>query len=244
MKALVYTGGLGDIVNKFYYHDGYNTLTSDISVVIHSHNPFVYELFTYHPAHPFLHILEWDWTNTEKPVGFEEYGKVAEQKDVVFYPSVSDRRVLAGIPKDYIVTSFGAGEESRCWPCEYARDVFKAAKIPVCNVGRSYGNRRSTRYEVPGSDCIDLIDALSIPGTFELVRHAKAVITSHSALCILAQRMNKRILLGTPRFVYDANWNDKPHRDSYCFGLKRPGNTEFIFDEYNAKIIQSFLASL
>jgi len=114
---LEYGGGLGDVLAQLFYKGSYNRLRdlgpeATAKVALVSHNPFVRELFEWHPKRAQIEVVECGyWHGVEAEVaGRHKFGLPAagalyrlvdrdRPKDLEFYPSAEDLAVLEELLK-------------------------------------------------------------------------------------------------------------------------------------------------
>jgi ADP-heptose:LPS heptosyltransferase len=238
-------GGLGDIINQAYVLGNYQFLdklseNNTANIYIITHNPFVEEMFKWHPKREYinLHIFDY-WHPSENAKKRPEVGMPLQIKpimksctDINFYESEDDRNVLSSfLNKKFIVISAAAGELHRNIPISILDDMvlkFKELNIEIVTVGKDYP--RISREEIRISGTTDLINKLSIPGTLKLIEMSIGLITCHSALNLYAWHIKKPQLLLYPEDVKNRHFLV---RDQWSFGKDFDNTVHCSFDEYN-----------
>ncbi len=254
MKWIEFGGGLGDTITVMYTSDRYNCLErlepgEQATVLCMSHNPYVPELFRWHPKRDQITIRDvgfW-WPN-------EDAAKRAQlqlpppqpfvfklQDKCLFYPSPDDLKVLGEVWKPYVVIAAAAGGVDRNVPlelCERFADQAIARGYNVAVVGRTYGQNRSEVRLRPRPKLFSMIDRLSIPGTAVLLEHSAAVLTAHSGMCLLSWYLKKPAFLLYPPHVRENHFHSI---HQYTFGKDYPGTRHMLFSECTSERISGFL---
>jgi ADP-heptose:LPS heptosyltransferase len=240
-------GGLGDVFSQIYSRGDYRALSripdgERVSVGLVTHNPHVRELFENHPnrhkidLHEFGYWLPPHDAERRAALGvpvFRWAPAVAGSK-VEFYPTTNDYAVCDGAKSvlgsgvtqttRYVVVAMGAGTSARNLPDDSVKPlarIVSEAGYRVVQVGRNY--QRDGKSPEPYLDesvvYRSLIDRLSVPGTAHFLSNAKALITAHSALSILAWHMRIPQLLLYPESVSQRHFQ---RSDPWSFGAFDP----------------------
>lgn len=257
MKFVELGGGLGDTVTLMYTSDRYNSLEllgpdEHATVLCLSHNPFVRELFQWHPKRSQLTVRDlgfwWPKDDGER----RAYHKIPPAQPFVFklqercsfYPSPEDRKVLEQLSSGgpYVVLSAAAGGTDRNIPqalCEQFADLAIARGFSVAVVGRTYGENRSEirLRERPG--VIHLVDRLSVPGTAKAIEGAAAVVCSHSGICLLSWYLKRPVFLLYPPHVHESHFHSV---HQYTFGKDYETTRHMLFSECSAGRMSEFLS--
>lgn len=223
-------GGLGDVFQQLFLQGHYAGLKylepgDTVDVVIVSHNPYVGELFEWHPLRSQMNILKFPYIDREdyhkkrQEYGLPPYHKgggrilscTAPEEVPRLYPSPTDISRLQDLfqrvhHRDIVVIAGGAGLPDRNLPepmlLKLIAEVLERGFVPVL-VGRTYD--RHGRFEPFFADrpegCLDYIDELSVPGTAALVNHCAGIICGHSALNMFAWHVRRPQLLLYPESV-------------------------------------------
>lgn len=260
IKYVEFGGGLGDVFNTIYNTQRYASLDSlkldeQVTVAVISHNPHVKEIFEWHPKRRQMMVREFSyWLQEEDQARRALYGLPPRQFDpcpqryVNFYPSPQDYPLLYELRSrgPYIILATAAGTEpSRDLPKEIREDIIDAvtgAGYKAAVVGRNYKLFGRAEHEfAQHSMVMNMIDRLTVPGTSLAVLGAEAVITCHSALCILSWHMNK------PTFVAYPDYVQKRHFfkiDEHSFGKDRANTMHMEFPQYSRARVDEFIRLL
>ena len=240
-------GGLGDVFNQIYFADDYCALSripdgKRVCVGLVTHNPYVRELFDNHPNRCKIDLREFGYWRPDRDaekraeLGIPEFLAtiVVPRSKVEFYPTaadyeacseeIHDSRPVGARASPYVVVAMCAGQSERNLPVESATRLARIAGEcghVVMQVGRNY--QRTGRSSEP---CLDpsvvhrsLIDRLTVPGTAHLLSKAKALITAHSALSILAWHMRIPQIVLYPESVGQRHFQKC---DPWSFGAFDP----------------------
>jgi Methyltransferase domain len=252
-------GGLGDIFYQIYIEGAYRMLDTLVPqdrarVVLISHNPYVHELFLWHPRGQQIEVRSFGYWLPEDdarmrrehdlPFGRPSYPVLDAR--VTFYPSTADLAVLDKlVTTNYVVFSVSAGLSDRNIPAETVEALATAAQsrdlLPVF-VGRNY-DRHGRREYVPAQEAgLNLIDQLSVPGVARLVERAAGLVCCHSAANILGWLMRKPQLLLYPEAVYHRHI---AQRDQWSFGTDFPECYHASFNDLRvATMVDEFFSQL
>lgn len=256
-----FDGGLGDVFNAMYNTDRYVSLErlgpgEQATVVIVSHNPHVKELFEWHPKKAQLTVKNLGyWLPSEDAQKRALHGippaaphASLYQASVNYYQSREDLEIVGRVKSlgKYIVISSAAGTEpSRDLPKTVREDALEAVierGYRVVLLGRGYKLFARAEHEWRQSPMVDnLIDRLSVPGTANVVLGAEAVVTCHSALCILSWHARKPTFVGYPEYVYKRHFE---RMDEHSFGKDRSTTVHLEFSRYDRSKFAGFLDRL
>ena len=209
-------GGLGDVIWQMYVRGKYSFLEhlnpeDRVRIDLVCHNPYASELFKWHPKCAQIDTY-WNgyWGPSEHPAkkllygipDRENYPSNNPADPINIYASPDDFAIINQfVSKSYIVVSASAGDPSRNIPVSILDSIVNLIPIPLVFVGRNY---RGGRIEVLPSDTskiINLIDKLSAPGTLELVKRSKGIISAHSALILYTWCIRHPNFLLYPRII-------------------------------------------
>lgn len=262
MRIVEFGAGLGDVITMIYSSDRYvglETLPANekAMIVLMSHNPYAQELFLWHPKISQFEIRDlgfwWPWEDEENrkahklpPAQKFEY---VPQKEVKFYPSPEDYKIIDKLKSPYIVLSMAAGGYDRNFPAEISEDIANIicsegqAKygFQAVSVGRTYNyGKREEHYFTKRQGMVDLIDQLTVPGTIELVARSKGVICCHSAVCLIAWYQKKPVYLLYPKAVQEREFDNRaPHQ--YTIGKDYPTTMHTQFANYKKDDVRIFM---
>ena len=260
-------GGLGDAFITLHETAAYElleTLAPDerATVCIISHNPYVDEIFRWHPKISQIHVVNSKYF-------FHEYDDLArrldagvfamtpaphaprERKPIRFYPSPEDLRILEDeLPKEpYLAiapTASGMEIENRNIPMPILTQICNTTLlrgIPVVFLGRTYQGPHAPKDELfrpTGNMIIDFTDQLSVPGTAEVVKRSRAMVCAHSALLLLSWFERKpNFALYPPKYKFHDFDNPSP----FGFGKDYPETTRMLFSEFLPSKFTAFLSA-
>jgi hypothetical protein len=164
---LEYGGGLGDVLDQLYYRGSYSYLNllkpgMRAKVAVISHNPFVKELFAWHPKREHIEVVDCGyWHGAEADLecrrkfnlpGPGALNRLPEKPPgddaVTFYPSPEDKKVLdevLGDGRPVIALALAAGLPERNIPLPIAKalindlsDVSPSQNFRLVLTGRTY----------------------------------------------------------------------------------------------------------
>lgn len=253
--------GLGDVVTLVYSSDRYNILeklpqNDRALIVLMCHNPYVRELFLWHPKSAQFDIRDvgfW-WPHEDKTKRLQ-YGlpeaqpfHYVPQESARFYPSPEDFKILDTLTSfPYVVVNAAAGSIDRNIPDDMCEDIAEGIVanghdkygLRVVVVGRSFNmaSRKEHKFVRRGG-LIDLTDRLSVPGTFELVARSAGVVCCLSAICLLSWRIKKPVFLMYPIEVRDREFSKPAHQ--YTYGKDQKTTMHLDFQSYSRKEIVTF----
>jgi hypothetical protein len=265
VKGLTLTGGLGDAFIAMHETDGYDALNrlrpdERARVYIISHNPFVPEIFHWHPYATQIDVFTSShfFLNFTDPAERARGGIPPEPIDpaptrprtpVQFWPSPKDFEVLElSLPREpYLVvapTASGMEIENRNLPLSILTTALAHARIrriPAVLVGRTYNGPHAPKAAPPrpsGPGIVDLTDRLSVPGTVEVVKRARAILSAHSCMLLVAwyERLPNFLAL-PPKY----EWHDFLHTSPFGFGKDYPESTRVLFENYRPQMFADFL---
>lgn len=260
-------GGLGDAFITLHETMAYERLeklgdgeAAEVGII--SHNPFVDEIFKWHPNAGRIKIrksryffLEYNDRGKRLDAGaFErapEPQPPRERGPISFYPSSEDLRVIAAELPDrpYLAiapTASGMEIENRNIPPGIVANICALAclrDIPVVFLGRTYQGPHAPKAAptrpVDPPRIFDLTDKLSVPGTAEVVRRCRAIVSAHSALLLLSWYNRKpNFLLYPPKY----KWHDFDHPSQFGFGKDYTETTRMLFKEFSPYKLNLFLS--
>lgn len=256
-------GGLGDAFIVMHETMGYEWLSmiepgQKARIVIISHNPFVHEIFRWHPKAGQFEVISAKSFFTE----YADRGKrlsagvpndpllphgSRSRAPVSFWPSPEDRIVLDTLPsKPFLAiapTASGMEVENRNIPVEVMKSISILSKvrgIPVVLLGRTFSGPHApkTLFRYDTSEMIDLTDRLSVPGTAEVVKRATAVVSCHSSLLLLSWYERTPVFAMYPSRYKELDF-DAP--SPFGFGKDYPETVRTTFREYDPRNFEAFL---
>lgn len=255
-------GGLGDAFITLHETEAYEALDElgiddRATIIINSHNPFVSDIFKWHPAAKKIDLIVakrffpdyFDKAERAKaglpPTSPAPYSR-RERAPITFYPSPEDRRTIEeALPKGpFLVAALSASGVDRNLPSAMIESAFAVARrmgVPVVLLGRTYDCPFHEKDELrpSGSGVVDLIDRLSVPGTVEVVKRAKAVLSCHSCLLLASWYERKPVFTAYPRFYAESDfWRPSP----FSFGKDYPETVHMLFEEYRPHMFETFMA--
>lgn len=254
-------GGLGDAFIALHESVAYEILDElgvddRARIIINSHNPFVSEIFKWHPKAKKIDLViaKQFFPDYFDPAKREEAGLPATspiaceprtRAPITFYPSPEDKAVLStAIPKGpFLAAALSASGTDRNLPPAMVNTALAAANrmgIPVVLLGRNYVCAFHDKQEIQpsGDGLIDLIDRLSVPGTVEVVKRATAVLSCHSCLLLAAWYERKPAFAAYPLFYAESDfWRPSP----FSFGKDYPESEHMLFEDYKPQRFAAFL---
>jgi hypothetical protein len=265
MKGLTLCGGLGDAIIVLHESTGYEDLErlgpdDRARVYVISHNPYVAELFRWHPRaaqievcvarHFFLNFFDADERRRAglppEPI---DPNPGRTRAPVRFWPSPDDERILSELPVEPFVavapSASGMEIENRNLPDALliqSLAIARTMRIPAVILGRTYQGPHAQKkppVRPSGAGILDLTDRLSVPGTFEVVKRAGAVLSAHSCLTILSWFERKPLFLAYPP---QYKFHDFDHPSPFGFGKDYPETTRMLFSEFRPSKFATFLS--
>lgn len=265
MRVIELGGGLGDVFLDIFNTNAYTQLdtlppSERAQVVLRSANPWIGDLFKWHPLASRLSVIE---IGSGDPWGKEQrdhYGIGEPSKrtprngaPVNFYPSMEDRILIQSIPRPYVVFALSAGVPSVNIPAnvaEEAADVVCGKNIPVVTVGRNYLNvirnfkdgtygtipREEVRVK-PRPGLVDTVDRLSIPGLATLVHGAAATFCCHSSTMILSWLLRKPVFA----LYHEMKKNEWEGAFSTTMGKDYPETKALCLNDWRSIIFDEFV---
>lgn len=260
-------GGLGDAFITFHETDAYQRICQmgpkdEAYVSIISHNPFVDEIFKWHPNRDRIKVVKsrfffHEYQNVEmrRNAGLADKPPPAcpkrERKPIPFFSSPEDGKVLVSLlPKvPYLAvapTSSGMEVENRSLPPNLIETAFTSArfrKIPIVLLGRNYQGPHAFKpgFTGPTKDgVVDLIDKLSVPGTAQVIKRAGAVLSAHSALLLLSWYERRPTFVAYPPKYFHHDFSNPI--SPFVFGKDYPTTEHMLFKDYSMGRFDKFLA--
>lgn len=267
----LYDGGLGDTLIRMFQsnsHARLNNLQPEDTCSIHivSHNPFVHELFEWHPKRNQLKIFNHPWRPVVKNEDIKILNDIPEEKhppdsddEIMMWCSPEELELISNLDEPYVVISAISGSANRDITIENLKQIVpyvqsKGYKVIV--VGRSYQranplNQGTENIFDFNDKIINLIDKLSVPATLMLLVGAKAVIAAHSSICLgnwlYARRPNLILIPHTYAQVQEEIGVKDPKdmaltaEDCFCFGFKFEETKVRFNSEFDVKVLEEIL---
>jgi ADP-heptose:LPS heptosyltransferase len=264
--AIDLCGGLGDAFIKMHESTGYEALEAlkpgeRASIRIISHNPYAKEMFLWHPRADQIDVVvsKHFFLNYKNPAerrlaGIPEEPETAfpprPRAPVKFYPSPADLAILqAELPSGpYLAvapTASGMEIQNRNLPPEVLDTAVTAAitrGVPVVLLGRRYQGPHAPKDDIlwpRGPEIVDLTDRLSVPGSVEAVKRARAVLSAHSCLLLISWYERKPVFALYPRKYAEHDfWSPSP----FSFGKDYPECVHMLFEDYTRRKFENFLS--
>lgn len=255
-RFVEFGAGFGDVVTLMYTSDRYNSLEhigdEDVTVVLMCHNPFVRELFQWHPNADRLKIMDLGFWWPKEDAERRAFHKLPPaqpfvyqvQKSCRFYPSPEDIGILQYLYSlnGYVLINASAGGLDRNIPshlCERSIDVFLEAGYTVVVIGRTYGENRAEVKIADRPNVVNLIDCLSIPGTALAIEKASGVFCCHSSVSLLSWHLRRPVFLLYPE---DVKKRDFHSVHQYTIGKDFPTTMHMEFSEYSVEKARRFIS--
>jgi len=258
-------GGMGDVFNRMTMDEAYPNLMNmtdedTCEILLVCHNPFIKEMFDWHPKKSQLDVKWFGYWGPEN----ERENKIKFNLSLdgpinppgpkgvpKFYPCQEDIKLLEDIKefskgRKLIVVQATAGCSDRDIPEPQMKKMLADLETRNCvvvGVGRNY--QRSDRYgEFKYDDypeVLSMVDRLSIPGTVELIRQASGVIACHSCVCLMAWNFRIPNILTLPRAINHINGIDRGEKNQWTFGLFQPETRLVYSEDYSMSKMDEFL---
>lgn len=268
-------GGLGDIILNCHSDRRYMTICNlpegdTATVFIQSPNPFAHELFTHCPSKNRLKVVSTGWFWSDDPEELKNlrtihgmppetmrYEVPQSTEPVRWYPRPLDQpEILRAALDPFVIIESAAGDSVRTMPIGFLEAIVGsvlASRYVAVLVGRFYDHGgRTTRTVKQQPKVIDSIDRLSVPGTLQLIRLARGVICTHSAIhhaaakdkqrnfCLYPQEM--QVL---PDYLYEpAMAATEEHGMFHWWGIRQPWTTSCTFEDFTPEQITAWLEML
>lgn len=249
-------GGLGDCLNRLYSIDWMPKLLEVpagemVDVTIISHNPFVDELFKWHPKRSQLNIRKikfhypWDDKEWRKKNDLPDSPQLdyAPQDRIEYFPPLHEYPLIDKLSeKKFLIFVISAGTQERHIP-EFTRERMATWAISmgyqIYVIGRRYQHfeefgaspRHVEDFMEPRDGVRHLIDGLTLPGTAKLMERCAGVVTTHTSMCLLSWFLKKPTFLLYGDHVRDVLL--PLGNVGYMAGNGRPGNDSMHFNEFN-----------
>lgn len=217
--------------NGRYFSYPPNNVTYPIQLEIYTHNPYSGELFANYPTlgKLFGYTIHANTLNADPNYGYTIREEIPE-----FYPPDSDVAGLWSVPADYIVFQVSASDSKREIPAPIVYQLLQACiargLTPVI-IGRNYEHidrqERFTGFEMEG--VINLIDKLSVPGTLELVKRAKGIVTGHTSMSMAAWITHTPQLLLYTENEKNGHFRERTH---WAIGQDNPDTFHGLFEDW------------
>lgn len=254
VAELEFAGALGDIVLACYRSDRYVSLErlSDgerAHVTVASLNPHSHELFRWHRNGDRITVDNVDYTRwfqsavakgCDRPIDWSHPPR--KEGSVRFYPSPADELVLERLAeRPYVALALAAGGPERNVPLRIAEDVAEEITergYTVALLGRTWPGHEEVRL-APRTGVVDCIDGLTVPGTFQALERADAVVCAFSAVMLLcwSARLPNYVLY--PSLVRDREL--RAEGVPWRFGLDYPETAHSEFSAYSRTALRAWL---
>jgi len=260
-----YVGGLGDSILRMYFSGGawYEPMGRlsgrDYAVVaLMCHNPYLAEVFQWHPMRDRIHVIDLGFTTPfhpwENAAWRADHGLPRESpcppympsETLEFYPSPEDVKILSELKaKPYIIMGATAGQPDKTIPVQLREFIAAgaiAAGFDVLVVGRSrYFKGERTEDVKPVGGIINVVDRLSVPGVAEAVKGAAGVVSADTAVLHMAWQEHR------PVFLLYNRWTDEnliPRGPvGYMQGINRPDTEHMEFSAYDPNRLERWLTA-
>ena len=253
-------GGLGDGFIELHETMAYEETEAlgyrdHATVYAICHNPYLSEIFRWHPNADRIRVVASptffpDYTNTEKrrlsglPEKSPDRRPARPASPIRFYPSPEDVRILRCIPdKPFLAIAASASTCDRNIPDAALRVAVATCEkrgIPIVTLGRTYKSALGNKIEpaISGRDVYDLVDCLSVPGTAEVLKRCRAILTCHSALLLLS--WYERL----PNFTLYTKYHYEKEfavRSPFSFGKNFPETVHGLIDTFKPERLTGFI---
>ena len=259
-------GGLGDLILQLHETTAWEELdrldpNDRARVTIISHNPYADELFKWHPKLSQIEVVKsrhffmppYNDPRIRLEAGVQEREPAPrpprERKPQSFYAPQAELDLLeVELPRVPFLaiapTASGMEIENRNIPDSLLNVACIATlrrSIPIVWLGRTYQGPHAPKavpFRPVHHDIVDMTDRLSVPGTLEALRRAKAGLFAHSALLQYAW-LNRipNFVLYPPMYKHHDFDNPSP----FGKGKDLPETTRMLFTEFRPSAWDAFL---
>lgn len=260
-----YVGGLGDAILRMYFAGElwYKILENlppkeHAVVTLMCHNPFLAEVWKWHPKQKQIHVLDLGFTTPFHPWENRDWRVAnglppeapcpphAPASTMEFYPSAADWKILSPLlsGEPYIVVAATAGGTGKSFPDEIRKSVARVvrkARFQCVVVGRGmYLAREGRDRDVePGFGIVDAVDRLSVPGMIEAVKGAAGVVSADTSVLHAAWQEHRPVFLLYNRWTLENLVSRGP--GGYMQGIDRPDTDHMEFDAYSERRLRTWL---
>ena len=260
-----YVGGLGDAILRMYFSgDAWYGPMERLNgrdyavVVLMCHNPYLAEVFKWHPKAERIHVVDLGFKESfhpwENPAWRADRGLPKEApcppympaETLRFYPSPEDTKILAELrKKKYVIMCPSAGTAEKTIPVhqrETAAAAAIAAGYEVVVVGRSkyfFDGRKEDIRSRPG--LTNLVDRLSVPGVAEAIKTAAGVVTGDTSVLHMAWQEHRPVFLLYNRWTLDNLVSRGP--EGYMQGINRKDTDHMEFAVFNSARFEKWIAA-
>jgi glycosyltransferase involved in cell wall biosynthesis len=262
---LEYGGGLGDVFSQLHQRGSYNVLRDlqpgeRAKVAIISHNPYVKELFEWHPKRHQIDVLDCGYWHGQEadaagrlkhrlPAPGANGRLPVKDASIEFHCPSEDDDYIAGLLKDgpVLLLALAAGLPNRTIPQELVDQIVPLlradGRFNLVSVGRTYERhgRKEHTLSFYRNDVIDAVDRLSVPGTAKLLQASVGLVTCHSALNLLGWYLHTPQLLLYPESVFHRHI---ARPDQWAFGINFPETVHCQFNHFTPAHMERFLGLL
>lgn len=257
-------GGLGDCFNRLYGVDWMPRLLEIhreeiVDVTIISHNPFVDELFKWHPKRDQLVLrkvkFHYPWTDEawRRQNHLPDSPPIHNlpQDRIEYFPPLHEYALIDKLSsKKFLIFVISAGTTERHIPYLMRERMATWAismGYEIYVIGRQYkhfeeggATPRHVEERMDERDGLKhLIDGLTLPGTAKLMERAAGVVTTHTSMCLLSWFLKKPTFLLYGDHVRDVLL--PLGNVGYLAGNGRPGNDSIHFNEFTEQRFATWL---
>ncbi len=254
-----YGGGLGDIFMQMIYRGSYNVLRDmepddTAHIVTICHNPFVHELFSFHPKRNQFRVDYLDYWGVQDDEKYRSKHNLPPsgslnnlpEKDssLVLYPNQSDINFLLPIVnKKFIFFHPFAGENNRRFNNNLINNIIETilneTDYNIILVGRNYirNDKEIENIDINNDRIINAVDRLSVPGTAILLNYSVGMICTHSSFSILGWATQKPMLLLYSDVAYRDHIKNKTQ---WAFGIDNGLTVHNFLDKYTINDFNNF----
>lgn len=249
-------GGLGDAILRMYFSGGqwYKRLETmppqaRAVVALMCHNPYLAEVFQWHPRAAGIRVLDLGFTTSFHPWENADWRVAhglpsaapcpphAPADTLAFYPSPEDRTVLDELSASprYLVMAATTGKPDKNipqWTKEWIAKKAVEMGYRVLVVGRSrYLKQDGREREIEAADgVIDATDRLSVPGMIEAVKLAHGVVSADTSVLHAAWHEHRPVFLLYNKHCLENYVSRGPV--GYMQGINRPDTDHMLFSKF------------
>lgn len=262
-------GGLGDALLRLYFSGRlwYEALGSlDGSkyavVTLMCHNPYLGEIFLWHPNRHRIHVLDLGFTTPFHPWENKDWRVAhglpeespcpphAPAETMQFFPSPDDLKLMQQVhtaDRPYVVMSATAGGSGKSIPNEIRNSIARQlvdSGFSCLVVGRSmYVQREGNVTGIdPMPGVIDATDRLSVPGVLEAVKGAAGVVSADTSVLHAAWQEHRPVFLLYNRWTVENLIPRGPV--GYMQGIDRLDTDHMEFSRYTKSRLLKWIKNL
>ena len=263
MSVALFSAGLGDVIRVCYQNAVYRVLseaTQPVPVIMASHNPFAIEIFRHHRnaknfilydlTHKFEEFFNAGLRGPDINRALCDFAGVDYSK--LIRGTANGHLPVFDAPDDVASTGhivfqpFAGNASYRSLPPALIEKTVQALRklpCPVYIITRSYvrpGVAGKVIHAEENARCFEggnvkVLDHLTTPATFNLIKSCRAYVGSFSSLLQAAWYENKPSVV-----FYPENFREVQQRSSYAFGIDRENTLSREFPQVDMAELDAF----